>query len=100
MSEGSQEALWYVYVIRCRDATLYTGISTNVERRLIEHSKGDGKGAKYLRGRGPLSLAVSEAIGSRSQALKVESRFRKLSKPDKERCLAGGEGGLRSLMAR
>ena len=90
MSLDSPEALWFVYVIRCRDGALYVGISTDVERRLSEHRDASGKGAKYLRGRGPLELVCSQAIGSRSQALMVESRFRRLSKGDKETLIANG----------
>ena len=81
---------WFVYVIRCADGALYTGVSTDVQRRLAEHSA--GKGAKYLRGKGPLEMVYSELIGSRSQALKVENGFRKLSKVNKERLIASKTG--------
>ena len=90
MSPDSAEALWFVYIVRCRDGSLYAGISTDVERRLAEHRDAGGKGAKYLRGRGPLEMVCSQVIGSRSQALKVESRFRRLSKEDKETLIANG----------
>lgn len=49
---------WYVYIIRCGDGTLYTGISTDVERRLVEHQEGGPKASRYLRGRGPLQLML------------------------------------------
>ncbi len=52
---------WYLYLVRCGDGTLYTGISTDVGRRLAEHRA--GKGARYLRGRGPLSLARKVRVG-------------------------------------
>ena len=89
MSEDSSESLWCVYIIRCADGSLYTGISLDAQRRLDEHRSGSGRGAKYLRGRGPLEMVCSQSIGTRSAALKVEARFRKLSKDRKEEMLAG-----------
>ncbi len=97
MAAGSSEALWFVYIIRCADGSLYAGVSTDVERRLAEHRDASGKGAKYLRGRGPLEMVCAQAIGSRSQALTVESRFRKLSKEQKE-TLLGRECWLTMLL--
>ena len=75
---------WSVYLIRCRDGTLYTGIATDVCRRVEEHQQGDGKGAKYLRGRGPLQLVLEKAVGEKGLALRVERRIKKLSKARKE----------------
>lgn len=78
---------WYVYLVRCSDDSLYTGIATNVSRRFAEHQgKGDA-GAKYLRGRGPLKLVFQKRLGSRSFALRVESKIKKLSKTRKEKLL-------------
>jgi len=79
---------WFIYVIRCRNGDLYTGISTDVQRRLAEHQS--GKGAKYLRGRGPLHLVFQQPVGSRSEALKAELAFKKLKKTDKERMILSG----------
>ena len=75
---------WYLYLVRCRDGSLYTGITTDVERRFAEHRENKGAGAKYLRGRGPLALVLHKKIGDRSLALTVESRVKKLSKARKE----------------
>ena len=75
---------WYLYLIRCRDGSLYTGITTNVARRFAEHQENNIAGAKYLRGRGPLMLVFQKKLGSRSLALGVESRVKKLSKVRKE----------------
>lgn len=75
---------WYLYMIRCRDGTLYTGISTDIDRRLAEHRGGGDAGSKYLRGRTPLTLLFQKKLGSRSLALKVEKRVKKLSKTKKE----------------
>ena len=75
---------WYLYLIRCRVGSLYTGITTNVARRFAEHQENKGAGAKYLRGRGPLVLVFQKKLGSRSLALGVESKVKKLSKARKE----------------
>lgn len=74
---------WSVYLLRCGDGSLYTGIATDVARRIGEHASGS-KGAKYLRGRGPLQLQLEYKIGSRSLASKIEYRLKNLSKGAKE----------------
>lgn len=86
MTTTPRETYWFLYVIRCADDSLYTGVSTDVNRRLSVHRA--GKGAKYLRGKGPLDMVCSHSIGTRSQALKVEREFRKLSKVKKEQLIA------------
>ena len=75
---------WYLYLVRCRDGSLYTGITTDVARRFAEHQENKGAGAKYLRGRGPPVLVFQRKLGSRSLALGVESKVKKLSKDRKE----------------
>ncbi len=75
---------WSVYLLRCRDGALYTGIATDVSRRLAEHREAKGKGAKFLRGKGPLRLVFKKAIGSKGIALRVEGCIKKLSKARKE----------------
>ena len=72
---------WYVYMLRCGDGTLYTGITDDVQRRLAVHRA--GKGAKYTRGRGPLELAYTEELPDKSAALKREIAIKKLSRPEK-----------------
>ncbi len=74
---------WSVYLLRCADGTFYTGIATDVSRRLTEHADGE-KGAKYLRGRGPLELVFHQEIGDRSLATKIEHRVKRLPKAHKE----------------
>ena len=64
------EKTWTVYILRCGDDTLYTGITDDLQRRLAMHS--EGKGAKYTRGRGPLTLVYSEELTTKSEALKRE----------------------------
>jgi putative endonuclease len=71
-----------VYLVRCRDGSLYTGIATDVSRRIAEHEEGT-KGAKYLRGRGPLTLIYQQEIGDRSLTSKIESRIKRLSSAEK-----------------
>ncbi len=73
---------WYVYMIRCKGGVLYTGITTNISRRLAEHQA--GKGAKFLRGKTPLELVYQQTIGSHSDALKEELRIKSLSRTEKE----------------
>jgi len=75
---------WHLYMVRCQDGSLYTGITTNVARRFAEHQETNGAGAKYLRGRGPLILVFQKKLGGRSLALGVESKVKKLSKARKE----------------
>ncbi len=78
---------WYLYLIRCRDGTLYTGISTDVDRRFAQHQGMGSVGSKYLKGRGPLSLVFQEKLGSRSLSLKVERRVKRMSKARKEKLI-------------
>lgn len=82
---------WHVYLIRCGDGTLYTGVATDVSRRLEEHRRGEGKGAKYLRGRGPLELVLERTVGPRGVALSVESRIKRLRRARKEELIARNE---------
>ena len=73
---------WYVYIVQCRDNTLYTGISTDPETRLAEHNTGQN-GAKYTRARRPVSLLYTEPAASRSAALKREIAIKRLSRQAK-----------------
>jgi putative endonuclease len=79
--------MWYLYLVRCADGALYTGISTDVARRFAEHE--NNRGARRLRGRGPLQLVYHREVGDRSCALMIEHRVKKLSRPDKERLIRG-----------
>ena len=80
------EKTWYLYILRCGDGSLYTGITTDVERRLEAHRS--GKGAKYTRGRGPLEMVYREECPDHSAALKREIEIKKLTREEKERFLA------------
>ena len=77
------EKSWKVYMLRCGDGSLYTGIAVDVEQRLEVHRS--GKGAKYTRGRGPLELVYTEECASHSDALKRELAIKALSRSDKEK---------------
>jgi len=77
---------WFIYMIRCNNGHLYTGISTDVARRFTEHQS--GKGAKYLRGKGPLQLVYQKKAGTRSEALKAEIKVKKMSRQAKEQLIA------------
>lgn len=80
--ESREKNAWYVYILRCGDGTLYTGITDNVPRRLAAHRA--GRGAKYTRGRGPLELVYQEAVPDKSAALRREIAIKRLSRPEKE----------------
>jgi putative endonuclease len=75
---------WHIYFVRTRYGSLYTGIATDVARRLAEHGQENGRGAKYLRSKGPFELAYQTKIGDRALALKAERCVKKLSKDKKE----------------
>ncbi|EJP6472160.1 GIY-YIG nuclease family protein [Clostridium botulinum] len=71
----------YVYIVECRDKTLYTGWTTDVERRVSQHNK--GKGAKYTRARRPVVLKYCEKFDTNREAMKREGEIKKLSRQDK-----------------
>ncbi|MFC5368450.1 GIY-YIG nuclease family protein [Salinirubrum litoreum] len=79
----------HVYVLECADGSLYTGYTTDVERRVAEHDAGEG--AKYTRGRTPVELVYSESFDSRSAAMSREYEIKQLSRVKKER-LVGLDG--------
>ena len=73
--------MWYLYILRCGDDTLYTGITNDISARLKAHAS--GKGAKYTRGRGPLELVYQERQESYSAALKREYQVKQLTRAQK-----------------
>ncbi|MEN7342088.1 MAG: GIY-YIG nuclease family protein [Pseudomonadota bacterium] len=92
----STDPRWSVYVVRCRDGSLYTGITVDVAQRLATHES--GLGSKYLRGRGPLSLVQQTVVGDRADASRVEYAFKQLTKAAKENVLAA-PSGLRNFVS-
>lgn len=82
------DAVFSLYIVRCTDDTLYTGIAADVSRRLSEHET-SSRGAKYLRGKGPLKLEFSETVGDRATATALEYRVKRLSRAQKEAIIDG-----------
>lgn len=80
------EKQWFVYILRCGDGSVYTGITTDVERRLEMHRS--GKGAKYTRGRGPLEAVYRERCATHSDALKREWAIKSLPREEKLHLIA------------
>lgn len=78
---------YFLYILRCGDGTLYTGITTDVERRLAVHQS--GKGAKYTRGRGPLAVVYREECGDKPAALRRELEVKALSRQEKLALIEG-----------
>ncbi len=76
---------WKLYMLRCRDGSLYTGITTDVQKRVAAHNT--GKGAKYTRSRKPVELVYQEDCEDHSHALRRELEMKALSKEEKERFL-------------
>jgi putative endonuclease len=74
---------WSIYLLRCADGSFYTGITTDVSRRISEHEQGK-RGAKYLRGRAPFELVYQRAVGDRSVATRIEYCVKQLSRSEKE----------------
>ena len=77
---------WFVYMLRCGDETLYTGITDEVQKRLAAHRA--GKGAKYTPGRGPLEVVYQEELPDKSAALKREYAIKQLRREEKERLIS------------
>ena len=75
----------YVYMIRCKDGSLYTGWTNNLEKRFRNHC--EGKGAKYTRGRGPLELVYYEVFEDKREAMRREYEIKQLKKCEKEKLI-------------
>ena len=82
--------VWYLYVLECSDGTLYTGVTTDLDRRLEEHNNSP-RGAKYTKTRRPVELVWSRQYGSRSEAQSEEYKFKKLSRKNKLKEMERGE---------
>ncbi|WP_445000808.1 phosphoglycolate phosphatase [Halomonas mongoliensis] len=89
---AGEAPLWHLYLLETAAGTLYTGITTDVARRLAEHAA--GRGAKALRGRGPLTLRHQEPVGSRGEALRLEAEIKRLSATRKRSWLAARQASL------
>ena len=80
---------WFLYIVRCVDGTLYTGIARDVEARMAAHDA--GKGARYTRGRGPLTLCAVRRLRSKGAALSLEHAIKQLPRSAKEQLLEPGK---------
>ena|SRR5258706_7306685 len=78
--------MWFIYIIRCADNSLYTGVTTDITRRIDEHNN-KTVGAKYTRIRRPVTLVYQETVDSRSTALKREGAIKKLPRAEKEKLI-------------
>lgn len=83
-----EKKVYYIYVLRCVDNSLYTGITTDVKRRFEEHTQRRSKGEKYTRARKPVSIEAVWSCSSRSTASKLEYAFKHLTKEIKEKIIA------------
>ncbi len=81
---------WYVYILCCADDSLYTGIATDVQRRVAEHNRGDKLAAKYTRGRLPVLLVYVEKAENRAAATKREFEIKSMGRKDKLRLINEG----------
>ena len=79
--------MWHVYMLRCKDDSLYTGVTTDIERRVKEHKK--GRGGIFTRSHLPVELVYTENCGNRSSALKREIEIKAMTKTEKEALLRG-----------
>ncbi len=84
------EKKWYVYILRCRDGTLYTGMTDDLHKRIAAHNA--GKGAKYTRGRGPVELVYHEQLETKAEACKREFAIKQLTRQEKIELIDNARG--------
>ncbi len=82
-----RHGIYFVYIILCRNGALYTGYTSNLEKRIKDHS--NGRGSKYLKGRGPLRLVYAKRCRYYLYAVKEERRIKRLTKEQKQRLIRG-----------
>ena len=82
--------MYYVYLLRCEDGSLYTGITSDLQRRLAEHMGQSGRGAKYTRAHRPSGYAGTWTVEDKSAALRLEHRIKKLTHEQKQQAAASG----------
>ena len=85
----NNHSVWSIYIIRCGDRSLYTGVTNNVAKRFAVHQSGSSQAAKYTRTRHPLKLVFTAEIGTKSAAYSAEYHVKKLHKRQKESLVAG-----------
>ncbi|MBN0988620.1 GIY-YIG nuclease family protein [Amphritea pacifica] len=89
---SAPSSCWYVYILRCADGSLYTGVTTDTDRRIKEHNLSDRLGARYTRARRPVSLAYREPCENRSVACKREAQIKALPRSAKLKLLQSAVG--------
>lgn len=82
--------MYYVYLLRCRDGSLYTGVTTDLGRRLAEHAGGGGRGARYTASHPPAGYEAAWEVPGRGEALRLERRIKALPRAKKEELIRGG----------
>lgn len=92
MPTASAEAVWVLYILECQDGSFYTGVTTDIDRRLREHQ--EGTASRYTRTRRPVVLAYREECGIRSLALARECVVKSMSRERKEKLISGGKADL------
>jgi putative endonuclease len=93
------QSTWWLYMIRCADNSLYTGITIDLDRRFAEHQTQGKKCAKYLRGKGPLALVFTTPVGTKSAASRLELRLKQCNKATKEKLVQHYRLGWASAIA-
>ena len=86
---------WSVYILRCRDGSLYTGVTNDLDSRVAAHQA--GRGARYTASRRPVTMVYNEPVKSKSAALKRELQIKRLSKSKKEALIKGDDNRLNKL---
>jgi len=86
MGRDAKMPAWFVYVVRCADRSLYTGVTTDATRRIEEHN--DGRGARYTRSRGPVALVYLESVADRGAALRREHEIKRMTVAGKKELVA------------
>lgn len=86
MPATTDDSNWFIYLLQTAQGSLYTGITTDVSARLATHQA--GKGAKYLRGKGPLTLVATQAVANRSVASRLEYQLKRLTADEKRRIMS------------
>ena len=87
---------WFLYVVQCSDGSLYTGVTTDIERRIREHN-GSKRGAKYTRGRRPVKLIYVKDCRDRFEALREERKFKSLSRKEKLKIIEKSAEEIKNL---
>ena len=93
MAAQGDPSKWYVYMVRCADATLYTGVATDVRRRIEEHNGNDILAARYTRGRRPVALVYQESCPDRAAACRREAEIKRMGRSGKLELMARRETG-------